>query len=146
MISQKCPTMLFVFSLAKSCLGSRSFERDLRFNETNPAVRGIRVLALCLLLYLLGLGVFARAQQARIITFDVQGAGIGPYQGTIATGINPKGQISGYFIDANYAYHGFLRSPDGKVTTFDVPAANGLGTFPVSVNARRGDRGVLQRR
>jgi hypothetical protein len=50
--------------------------------------------------------------------------------------------IGGNYIDANDANHGFIRTPRGKISTFDVPAAgagNFEGTVPVSVN----NRGVI---
>jgi hypothetical protein len=37
--------------------------------------------------------------------------------------INPKGEISGRYVDTNGVSHGFLRAPDGTITTFDVPGA-----------------------
>jgi hypothetical protein len=82
----------------------------------------------------LGLGLSGNAQH--LTTFDAPGAGTGPYQGTTASGINQRGEISGSYFDANYHYHGFLRSPDGKFTTFDVPGATaGFGTSPIGLNA-----------
>jgi hypothetical protein len=41
-------------------------------------------------------------------------------------------------------YHGFLRSPDGKIATFDAPGADTTpgdlnGTFALSIN----DRGAI---
>ena len=57
-------------------------------------------------------------------------------QGTIGANINPAGEISGWYIDASGVWHGFLRAPDGKFTTFDAPGANtnpGYGTAPGDV-------------
>ena len=34
--------------------------------------------------------------------------------------------------DATGYSHGFLRSPDGKFTTFEVPGAGGYGTNPIA--------------
>jgi hypothetical protein len=61
----------------------------------------------------------------KIITFDVPGAGTGAGQGTYANGINPAGEITGYYLDANNVYHSFLRDRDGNFTIFDPP---GVGT------------------
>ncbi len=58
-------------------------------------------------------------------TFDVPGA-VNFY--TTPSGINPAGAIAGYYFDANFLYHGFLRAPDGTITTFDPPGSNGLFT------------------
>ena len=78
--------------------------------------------------------------------FDVPGAGSGSYQGTgcpgCVLGLNQKGSIAGIYSDVNSVNHGFLRSPDGKFTTFDAPGAGtdsyeGTGCFsdcPVSLN------------
>src|SRR5215831_7580741 len=40
-------------------------------------------------------------------------------------------------VDASFGSHGFLRAPDGAITTFDPPGAGttgGRGTFPTSIN------------
>ena len=87
-----------------------------------------------------------RNAKGALTTFDVPGAGTGSYQGTgcpgCALGLNQWGAIAGIYSDANSVNHGFLRSPDGKITTFDAPGAgNGIyqGTgcpsdCPVSLN------------
>jgi|SRR5579863_628486 len=68
-------------------------------------------------------------------TFEAPGAGTGTDQGTscpgCASGLNQWGAIAGPYIDSNSVQHGFLRSPDGKFTTFDAPGAgtgSGQGT------------------
>jgi predicted membrane protein len=88
---------------------------------------------------------FVRAPDGIITTFDVPGAGTGGNQGTLPTGflgINPKGTITGGYVDANNVTHGFVRAPDGTITTFDVPGAGTVaspgifpGTFPLGINA-----------
>ena len=55
--------------------------------------------------------------------------------------INPKGQIAGYYTDANAAGHGFLRETDGTFATFDVPGAGtgaNQGTYSYAIS-QRGD-------
>jgi hypothetical protein len=93
---------------------------------------------LCLVLCLLGLGVSATAQEFFFITtFDAPHAGKSAGQGTTAKGIIPGGAIVGYYVDANYAYHGFLRAPHGRITTIDDPdAVTGAlqGTWPHGMN------------
>jgi hypothetical protein len=73
-----------------------------------------------------------RRRDGTLTTFDVPGAGTGSYQGSgcpgCARGLNQLGAIAGTYIDANSVQHGFLRSPDGKFTTFDAPGA-GTGSF-----------------
>jgi hypothetical protein len=92
-----------------------------------------------------------RLRDGKLTTFDVPSAGTGSYQGTgcpgCALGLNQLGAIAGIYSDANSVNHGFLRSPEGKLTTFDAPGAGagaGEGTgcssdCPVSLN----DFGVI---
>src|SRR5215469_10587461 len=49
------------------------------------------------------------------IVFDPPGS-----VATIAQDINAAGEIAGFYADAKFADHGFLRTHDGKFTTFDV--------------------------
>jgi uncharacterized membrane protein len=100
------------------------------------------LIPLALLFVLLTTG---QANAQRIITFDAPGAGTGPFQGTgcsvtdCTVLINDEGSITGYYLDANNVYHGFLRSPEGKFTTLDAPGAdttpdNFNGTLPSAIN------------
>ena len=89
---------------------------------------------------------FVRNAKGKLKVFDVPGAGTGSYQGTgcpgCLLGLNQWGAIAGIYSDANSVNHGFVRSPDGKFTTFDAPGAGtgsyeGTGCFsdcPVSLN------------
>ena len=52
-----------------------------------------------------GLSLFANAQRATFTTFDPPGS-----VSTIPMGINPAGEITGYYGDANSVTHGFLCS------------------------------------
>jgi hypothetical protein len=106
------------------------------FCQFSAAVGRKGALALCVALCVLGFGVSASAQKYSIVTFDAPGAS---GDGTFPTGINQLGTIVGYYADANYVFHGFLRSPDGKFTTFDAPGAGTVandsnGTFPTGIN------------
>jgi hypothetical protein len=88
----------------------------------------------------------AAAFHPKIITFDAPGAGTGVFQGTgcsfaidCTVLINEEGTITGYYLDANNVYHGFVRSPEGKITTFDAPGADTTpgsfnGTLPSAIN------------
>ena len=92
-----------------------------------------------LLLGALSLSSAVYAQGARTITFDAPGADTKPGDdnGTYATGINAWGAITGSYQDTNSAFHGFVRSPDGKFTTFEAPGASVSpfnGTSPSSIN------------
>jgi hypothetical protein len=87
---------------------------------------------------------FVRTPDGTITVFDVPGAGSvpGSYQGTYSASINDLGEAVGYYLDANYTAHGFLRAANGKITTFDDPAAGSgvyQGTWPNSIN----DFGVI---
>jgi len=86
---------------------------------------------------------FVRAPDGDITTFDAPGAGTGAFQGTM-TGfidcINQKGAMTGYLIDASNLYHGYVRAPDGNITSFDAPGAGtgaGQGTRPAGINAAK---------
>src|SRR5262249_4194671 len=94
-------------------------------------------LAVCLTLATLGLGLSANAQERTptFITFDAPGAGTGPFQGTVPQSVdcmNPAGAIVGLTIDASSVFHGFVRAPNGTITTFDAPGA-GTGAFQGTV-------------
>jgi hypothetical protein len=54
---------------------------------------------------------FLRDRQGAITTFDAPDAGTGAGQGTFPLLNNASGQITGYSIDMNGVYHGFLRMP-----------------------------------
>jgi len=80
---------------------------------------------------------FLREPDGKFTTFEAPGAGTSPLFGTFAASINPAGAIAGYYSDGSQVgiqivYHGFLREPDGKITTFDVPGA--VAVFTSSVN------------
>lgn len=56
---------------------------------------------------------------------------------TSPSGLNDKGQVAGYFADANNVYHGFLKEY-GTYTVIDVPGAT--STFLDGLN----NRGIIQ--
>jgi hypothetical protein len=70
---------------------------------------------------------FLRAPDGTFTTFDPPGSTgttVGsdslPFAGPP---INPAGVITGDYFDASGVDHGFLRAPDGTITTFDAPGA-----------------------
>src|SRR5437762_1678075 len=78
-----------------------------------------------------------RAPDGTMTTFDVPGAGTGPFQGTLTFGINQAGTIEGDYVDPSDVTHGFVRASDGTITTFDVPGAGtgpGQGTVPENIS------------
>jgi hypothetical protein len=88
-----------------------------------------------------------------LIKFDAPHAGTGSGQGTFPQDNNPAGAIAGYYIDANVSCHGFLRSPDGTITSFDAPgsarfkscqAGHPGGTWAYSINPHGDIAGAYQ--
>ena len=77
---------------------------------------------------------YLRAPDGTFTTFDVPGAGTGAFQGTglFGVGINAVGAIAGTYTDASNVVHGFLRTRDGTITTYDPPGS--VGTFADSIN------------
>jgi uncharacterized membrane protein len=66
---------------------------------------------------------FVKDRRGRVTTFVVPGAAA-----TLAGGINDRGQVAGTYLDAPPggplppgAVHGFVRQPDGRITTIDLP-------------------------
>jgi hypothetical protein len=91
---------------------------------------------------------FIRTPDGRFTTFDVPGAGTVPDtgQGTYPFDINPAGAIVGEYQDSGNVYHGFLRTPDGRITTFHAPGAGTgeyQGTYPWSINSEGAITGFL---
>jgi hypothetical protein len=73
----------------------------------------------------------------KFITFDAPGAGSGAGQGTTANGIDSRGAVVGWYVDADSVNHGFVRARDGTITTFDVLGAGtaaGQGTVALGTN------------
>jgi hypothetical protein len=107
---------------------------------------GTKARALYLGLCALGMAVAVNAHEPRIITIDAPGAGTGQNQGTgcfaytdCSVLINNAGVVTGYYLDSNNVYHGFVRRPDGKVTGFEAPDADTKagdfnGTLPNAIN------------
>ena len=79
---------------------------------------------------------FLRSAKGSFVTFDAPGADTtaGSFNGTSPNSINDLGVITGEYLDANGFGHGFVRSPEGQFTTFDVPGAGGYGTIPLAIN------------
>jgi hypothetical protein len=89
------------------------------------------VTALCMLIS------SATAQQPTFTTFDLPGS-----IQTQASNINAAGAITGYYAE-NCVAHGFLRAPDGTITTFDPPGTSPLlGTYPSSINPQGRSRDI----
>jgi uncharacterized membrane protein len=70
------------------------------------------------------LRAFVKDRRGRVTTFAVPGAAA-----TLAAGINDRGQVAGTYFDTldpppppPGTVHGFVRQPDGQITTIDLPA------------------------
>jgi hypothetical protein len=63
---------------------------------------------------------FVRSPDGTLTSFDPVGS-----VDTQPAGINPVGEISGTYYDANHVSHGFLRDLDGAITSFDDPDSSG---------------------
>ncbi|MEX3965159.1 hypothetical protein AB4Y42_23565 [Paraburkholderia sp. EG286B] len=61
----------------------------------------------------------APAADGRFVIFDVPGEDTS--YGPVPAAINNAGAVAGYYLDAGFAEHSFLRAPDGTITTFDPP-------------------------
>jgi hypothetical protein len=58
------------------------------------------------------------ASAASIETFDPAGS-----RNTVSTGIDRKGDVFGYWHDADFKQHGFVRKAGGTITSFDASGA-----------------------
>jgi hypothetical protein len=78
---------------------------------------------------------FVRTPDGTIVIFDDSQApaGTGANQGTAPVAITDIGVIAGNYVDGNYVNHGFVRTPDGKIATFDAPGAT-QGTYVGNIN------------
>jgi hypothetical protein len=131
-------------TLSVNRLNIKPVEKDMT-DKLNPAS-----LLLTLLAVSITLPALAQPSKGAITEFDAPGAGTvslpacAPFCGTAAFAINTEGAIAGSYTDTNIVPHGFLRSVDGHITSFDAPGAglgHGLnqGTVAFSVN----DLGVI---
>jgi hypothetical protein len=79
---------------------------------------------------------FLRSREGGFTTFEAPGADTtaGSFNGTSPSSINDLGAITGEYFDATGFGHGFLRSPEGKFTTFDVTGVGGYGSTPIAIN------------
>ena len=67
------------------------------------------------------------ANSQTLTSFDPTGS-----TSTFPASINPAGVITGFYSDASFVNHGFLRDADGTITTFDPSAST--STMPTGIN------------
>lgn len=63
----------------------------------------------------LGLGLASTAQADQFTVFDVPGSA-----GTFPQSINADSTVTGFSVDGQGIAHGFVRSPDGTIVSFDA--------------------------
>src|ERR1035441_10500670 len=88
-------------------------------------------LASTLLAAILALPATAQSNKPTVIEFDAPGAGTVSSPacanalgcGTVAFANNDLGVIVGFYTDKNIVQHGFLRTPDARISSFDAPGA-----------------------
>ena len=68
---------------------------------------------------------FVRTAEGQFAIFDDSQApaASGGGQGTIPVGITDFGVVAGNYVDGNDEWHGFVRTAQGKITTFDPPGS-----------------------
>jgi hypothetical protein len=88
--------------------------------------------------------------QSTLTQFDAPGAATisspacAPDCGTFAFANNALGVTAGYYTDTNIVPHGLLRTPDGRIASFDAPGAGlGYGLNQGTVAYAINDLGVI---
>src|SRR5258706_7077166 len=117
---------------------SRDAKKE-RWTMTRRAATNCRRAMWMAAVVLLALGSNGLRAEGTIVTFDVTGAGKLFGQGTYPQSINERGDLAGFWVDANEVQHGFIRDRDGSSAIFDVSDAGtgpNQGTVPLSINAR----------
>ncbi len=99
----------------------------LPLRHTTLLLRTVVVLGAVLIL----VGTPATARAYTFITIDVPGA-----TSTEASGINPRGQIVGHFLDASGADHGFMLLRRTTFITIDVPGATSTEASGINPEAQ----------
>ena len=81
---------------------------------------------------------FIRTPDEKVTTITIPGSCPG---NTIPVGgINPAGEVAGDYSDSTCTIgHGYLRMPDGTITTFDPPGS--IATAPMAINPAGGITG-----
>jgi hypothetical protein len=84
---------------------------------------------------------FIRTLDGQFTSFDAPSAGEDGFdgEGTFPLSINDFGVIAGFVTDSSGLNHGFVRSPEGNFSTFDVPDAIGDLLYNALIN----DGGVV---
>lgn len=83
--------------------------------------------AVGLLFAVLSIAVPAARSQT-FTTFDPPGSAQ-----TAPGNVNASGQVAGTYFDSSFGQHGFVRNPDGTITSFDIP-----GFIPTIIMTQQG--------
>ncbi len=106
---------------------------NLQFRQgLRPSLKAARCVCVMLALTSIVAPVCALAAKGDIVSFDPPGSTF-----TVPYGINESGTIVGYYQDAQFIYHGFVRDLSGSITTFDAPGAAiapNAGTLAFGIN------------
>lgn len=88
-------------------------------------MKRIKILILILFTCIVSVQVMQAEKKPKFTPFDAPAAGTGANQGTFAWFINSAGTITGWYIDSNNVWHGFVRdSSTGNIQTIDYPGAS----------------------
>jgi len=81
---------------------------------------------------------FILGPNGQTITFQSPSASTSGFlNGTTSLSINRSGDTTGYYYDANYIAHSYIRSADGTFTEFEVPGAGTnsyTGAWPIMID------------
>lgn len=78
---------------------------------------------------------FVRSPDGKITTFDAPDEALATYHGIFLStcgSLNDVGEVVGFYLGSDGVYHSFLREPNGSITGFAVPGAQ--GTFASAIN------------
>jgi hypothetical protein len=127
-----------------NALSKLNREKDMT-KINRPIFLSVTLLASCL-----ALPAMAQLHKPTLTEFDGPGAGTvsspacAPDCGTFGFANNALGVIVGYYTDTHIVPHGFLRTPEGWITSFDAPGAGlGYGLNQGTVAYAINDLGVI---
>jgi hypothetical protein len=130
------PAFRFAYQeVVRSIRRSRQQENLMRSKGSSllSPVHCVRAVLAASVAALVSASAVAGGNEPAIIMFDAPGA-----VATVAYSISVTGAVTGVYYDSGGVQHGFVRTPEGRILTFDAPGAGteaGQGTEPWSINA-----------
>ena len=101
------------------------------WGSVQTIIRLFRRTDVFLMLAVITFALPARSQAQPIVTFDIAGS-VNIFGG----GISPTGAITGGYFDLSvHKRFGFVRTPDGQITTFTAPADHSSGPQGIGINS-----------